>query len=126
MISETPAEHLLKDTSPPGTVWQDYKLHLICTDNRNMADHTETGDDHLHYEPAEPEKAADKPAPPKEEEKEEHLTTIQDSEHMEVHHHSHPHGHKNWRTYAWEFAMLFLAVFCGFLAEYFLEHRIEN
>lgn len=46
---------------------------------------------------------------------------------MEVHHHSH-HGHaqKNWRTYFWEFFMLFLAVFCGFLAELQLEHTIEN
>ena len=28
--------------------------------------------------------------------------------------------------YFWEFLMLFLAVFCGFLAEYQLEHVIEN
>ncbi len=45
---------------------------------------------------------------------------------MEVHHHAHAHGKKNWKTYFWEFAMLFLAVFCGFLAEYQLEHKIEN
>ena len=46
---------------------------------------------------------------------------------MEVHHHSHQsHGKKNWKTYFWEFLMLFLAVFCGFLAEYQLEHVIEN
>ncbi len=45
---------------------------------------------------------------------------------MEVHHHSHSHGKKNWRTYFWEFIMLFLAVFCGFLAEYKLEHVIEH
>ena len=45
---------------------------------------------------------------------------------MEVHHHSHSHGKKNWKTYAWEFVMLFLAVFCGFLAEYQLEHVIEH
>jgi hypothetical protein len=45
---------------------------------------------------------------------------------MEVHHHSHsPHGNKNWKSYFWEFLMLFLAVFCGFLAEYQLEHMIE-
>ena len=48
-------------------------------------------------------------------------------ENMEVHHHSHAsHGKKNWKTYFWEFLMLFLAVFCGFLAEYQLEHKIER
>jgi hypothetical protein len=45
---------------------------------------------------------------------------------MEVHHHSHAHGKKNWKAYFWEFLMLFLAVFCGFLAEYQLEHVIEH
>ena len=48
---------------------------------------------------------------------------------MEVHHHSHPEvpGHrKKWTHYFWEFLMLFLAVFCGFLAEYQLEHKIEK
>jgi hypothetical protein len=46
---------------------------------------------------------------------------------MEVHHHTHAsHGKKNWKSYFWEFLMLFLAVFCGFLAEYQLEHKIER
>ena len=46
---------------------------------------------------------------------------------MEVHHHSHSsHGKKNWKSYFWEFLMLFLAVFCGFLAEYQLEHVVEH
>ncbi|WP_462221271.1 hypothetical protein [Ferruginibacter sp.] len=46
---------------------------------------------------------------------------------MEVHHHTHAaHGKKNWKAYFWEFLMLFLAVFCGFLAEYQLEHKIER
>jgi hypothetical protein len=46
---------------------------------------------------------------------------------MEVHHHTHPaHGKKTWKSYFWEFLMLFLAVFCGFLAEYQLEHVIER
>ena len=49
---------------------------------------------------------------------------------MEVHHHTHdpaaPHYKKSWKSYFWEFLMLFLAVFCGFLAEYQLEHVIEN
>jgi hypothetical protein len=44
---------------------------------------------------------------------------------MEVHHHSHT-SRKKWTHYFWEFLMLFLAVFCGFLAEYQLEHKIEN
>src|SRR6188474_3376066 len=45
---------------------------------------------------------------------------------MEVHHHAHHGGKKNWKAYFWEFIMLFLAVFCGFLAEYQLEHKIEK
>ena len=44
---------------------------------------------------------------------------------MEVHHHAHTPRRK-WTHYFWEFLMLFLAVFCGFLAEYQLEHVIEN
>ncbi len=44
---------------------------------------------------------------------------------MEVHAHTHT-AHKKWTHYFWEFLMLFLAVFCGFLAEYQLEHVIEN
>lgn len=44
---------------------------------------------------------------------------------MEVHHHAHS-SRKKWTNYFWEFLMLFLAVFCGFLAEYQLEHVIER
>ena len=33
---------------------------------------------------------------------------------MEVHHHAHT-DRKKWTHYLWEFLMLFLAVFCGFL-----------
>jgi hypothetical protein len=44
---------------------------------------------------------------------------------MEVHAHSHTER-KKWTHYLWEFLMLFLAVFCGFLAEYQLEHTIEK
>jgi hypothetical protein len=44
---------------------------------------------------------------------------------MEVHAHSHT-ARKKWTHYFWEFLMLFLAVFCGFLAEYQLEHYIEK
>lgn len=44
---------------------------------------------------------------------------------MEVHHHSHT-ARKSLKHYSFEFFMLFFAVFCGFLAEYFLEYRIER
>ena len=44
---------------------------------------------------------------------------------MEVHHRSHTTG-KKWTHYFWEFLMLFLAVFCGFLAENQREHVIEK
>ena len=51
---------------------------------------------------------------------------------MEVHHHAHlapgeTHTErKKWTHYLWEFLMLFLAVFCGFLAENQREHYIEH
>ncbi len=57
-------------------------------------------------------------------------TKTENQNQMEVHHHAHnpaaPHHKKNWKAYFWEFLMLFLAVFCGFFAEYQLEHKIEN
>jgi hypothetical protein len=54
------------------------------------------------------------------------INSIQETGEMEVHHHAHHGGKKNWKSYFWEFLMLFLAVFCGFLAEYQLEHKIEK
>src|SRR5436190_9365984 len=49
---------------------------------------------------------------------------------MEVHHHPIPIGshtdRKRLKHYFWEFLMLFLAVFCGFLAENFREHQVEH
>jgi len=51
---------------------------------------------------------------------------------MEVHAHTHtespPAGRagKKFTHYLWEFIMLFLAVFCGFLAENFREHQVEH
>ena len=51
---------------------------------------------------------------------------------MEVHHHSSPAPggthteRKKWTHYFWEFLMLFLAVFCGFLAENQREHLVEH
>jgi hypothetical protein len=44
---------------------------------------------------------------------------------MEVHAHTHT-SRKKWTHYLWEFLMLFLAVFCGFLAENFREHQVEK
>jgi len=44
---------------------------------------------------------------------------------MEVHAHTHT-ARKKWTHYLWEFLMLFLAVFCGFLAENQREHYIEH
>jgi len=44
---------------------------------------------------------------------------------MEVHTHTHTER-KKWTHYFWEFLMLFLAVFCGFLAENQREHMIEH
>ena len=44
---------------------------------------------------------------------------------MEIHAHSHT-PRKKFTHYLWEFLMLFLAVYCGFLAENMREHMIEN
>jgi len=44
---------------------------------------------------------------------------------MEVHHHSHTER-KKWTHYLFEFLMLFLAVFAGFLAENQREHYVEH
>jgi hypothetical protein len=44
---------------------------------------------------------------------------------MEVHAHTHTER-KNFTHYLWEFLMLFLAVFCGFLAENQREHMVER
>ena len=47
---------------------------------------------------------------------------------MEVHAHTHipTSREKKWTHYFWEFLMLFLAVFCGFLAENQREHMVEH
>jgi hypothetical protein len=44
---------------------------------------------------------------------------------MEVHAHTHT-ARKKWTHYLWEFLMLFLAVFCGFIAENIREHSVEQ
>ena len=53
------------------------------------------------------------------------IITQPNTQEMEVHAHTHT-ARKKWTHYFWEFLMLFLAVFCGFLAEYQLEHKIER
>ncbi len=46
---------------------------------------------------------------------------------METHaHHLHKAPGKNWSHYVFEFFMLFLAVFCGFIAENQREHMVEH
>ena len=45
---------------------------------------------------------------------------------MEVHQHSHVNHSKKWKDYLYEFLMLFLAVFCGFLVENWREHLVEH
>lgn len=45
---------------------------------------------------------------------------------MEVHRHSHAEPGKKFIHYFFEFFMLFLAVFCGFLVENYREHLVER
>lgn len=45
---------------------------------------------------------------------------------MEVHQHAHHEGKKNWRSYFWEFLMLFMAVTLGFFVENQREHYNER
>jgi hypothetical protein len=54
------------------------------------------------------------------------INSNQEIEKMEVHHHAHHQGKKNWKSYFWEFLMLFLAVTLGFFVENQREHYIEN
>jgi hypothetical protein len=70
-----------------------------------------------------PENSSDETIPIKEAEP---ISSDQETENMEVHHHGHVHEKKKWKEYVFQFFMLFLAVFCGFLAEYQLEQTIER
>src|SRR4029079_1199146 len=45
---------------------------------------------------------------------------------MEVHQHAHHGGKKSWKSYFWEFFMLFLAVTLGFFVENQREHYVEH
>ena len=54
----------------------------------------------------------------------------QETENMEVHHHAHdpaaPHHKKSWKSYFWEFLMLFLAISLGFYAENVRESMLHK
>src|SRR6185503_10187300 len=52
--------------------------------------------------------------------------TNQPQQKMEVHHHGHVHEKKKWKEYVFQFGMLFLAVFLGFLVENFREKSVER
>ena len=58
------------------------------------------------------------------------INPIPQTKNMEVHHHAHdpaaPHHKKNWKSYFWEFLMLFLAVTLGFFVENQREHYVEG
>jgi hypothetical protein len=83
-----------------------------------MSENTDTGNEGLDNRlPPEPEKATVN--------NDLESVAAEKNETMEVHSHPHHKG-KDWKAYFWEFLMLFLAVFCGFLAEYKLEHVIEH
>jgi hypothetical protein len=103
--SETPQEEPSKDAS---LKVQDTSNQLPTADNEPT---TETLEPSNLQPITEPETTNPKPQ----------------TEEMEVHHHAH-HGHekKTWKSYFWEFFMLFLAVFCGSLAELQVEHYVEH
>lgn len=89
-----------------------------------MTDHTD--EETIDEQPIAPlENPSDEIIPTKDK-----FNSNKEAENMEVHHHAHdpatPHHKKNWKSYFWEFLMLFLAVFCGFMAEWRLEHVIEH
>src|SRR5690349_19169791 len=53
--------------------------------------------------------------------------SVPSTDDMEVHHHTHhAHDTRNWKSYFWEFLMLFLAVTLGFFVENQREHYIEH
>lgn len=49
-----------------------------------------------------------------------------DPQQMEVHHHAHHEGKRVWKSYFWEFLMLFLAVTLGSYAENLREHNLHH
>jgi hypothetical protein len=59
--------------------------------------------------------------------KQETTNQKQETGDMEIHgHHLHKAPSHGWKHYVFEFLMLFLAVFCGFIAENIREHEVER
>ena len=89
-----------------------------------MAENTDTGDEALENSTnTELNKASNENIPPVEPD---NITPKQETENMETHaHHLHKAPGKGLWHYFFEFLMLFLAVFCGFIAENIREHKIE-
>lgn len=55
------------------------------------------------------------------------IKTNEDTAKMEVHHHAHhEHGKRHWKSYFWEFLMLFLAVICAYSAESYHNYSINK
>ncbi len=90
-----------------------------------MAENTDTGDEILEDSiNNESEKTSDEIIPSA---KPDDITSNKQTENMETHaHHLHKVPGKNFWHFFFEFLMLFLAVFCGFLAENLREHFVEN
>jgi hypothetical protein len=99
---------------------------IICpTNKKQMEENTKADDETLKNSiNNEPEKPSDEIIPS---EKLDDIIPKQQTENMETHaHHLHKApGNKFWHFF-FEFLMLFLAVFCGFLAENLREHYVEN
>ena len=88
-----------------------------------MADNTD--EEHLDNPTnIQPENLSDKIIPTKDTQS---INLNQEPVNMEIHAHDlHKAPGHGWKHYFFEFLMLFLAVFCGFLAENFREHQIEK
>ena len=88
-----------------------------------MAENTDK--EHLEEPTSTPSENTSKDIFPKKEP--EAINPSQETENMEVHHHSHhEHNKKNWKTYFWDFLMLFLAITLSFFVENQREHYIES
>ena len=88
-----------------------------------MTDNTE--EEHLYFPVSNKSKNTPDQIIPTEEK--ETINLNQEAKNMEVHAHDlHKAPGHGWKHYIFEFLMLFLAVFCGFLAENFREHQVEK
>ena len=90
-----------------------------------MAESTDTPDESKKNLPnTEPDKQPEDKVPPS---KARNVIPTQETQTMETHaHHLHHAPGKKFWHYFYEFLMLFLAVFCGFLAENQREHMVEH